>query len=54
MGAAFNLGDLLDRSAPAEEIALIDCLHWDHPREYAHGEIDRLAARARAASSAGD
>ena len=40
---AFNLGDLLDRSAPAGKLALIDCLEWEHPREYSHGEIDRLA-----------
>ena len=40
---AFNLGDLLDRSAPAEKLALIDCLEWERPREYSHGEIDRLA-----------
>ena len=43
MGRPFNLGDLIDRSAPAEKIALIDGLAWDHPREYSHGEIDRLA-----------
>jgi acyl-CoA synthetase (AMP-forming)/AMP-acid ligase II len=38
-----NLGDLLDRSRPADTPALIDCLDWEHPREYSHGEIDRLA-----------
>jgi acyl-CoA synthetase (AMP-forming)/AMP-acid ligase II len=41
--AAFNLGDLLDRAAPADTIALIDCLDWEHPREYAHGAVDALA-----------
>ena len=39
----FNLGDLVDRTAPADKIALIDCLDWERPREYSHGEIDRLA-----------
>jgi acyl-CoA synthetase (AMP-forming)/AMP-acid ligase II len=38
-----NLGDLVDRTAPADKIALIDCLDWEHPREYSHGEIDGLA-----------
>ena len=38
-----NLGDLLDRSRPAGTTALIDCLDWERPREYSHGEIDRLA-----------
>jgi acyl-CoA synthetase (AMP-forming)/AMP-acid ligase II len=44
MVSAFNLGDLLDRSAPADKIALIDGSDWEHPREYSHGELDRLAA----------
>jgi long-chain acyl-CoA synthetase len=39
----YNLGDLTDRSKDPERIALIDCRRWDHPREYTHGEIDRLA-----------
>jgi len=43
MTSAVNLGDLLDRSAPAEKLALIDCREWDEPREYSHGELDRLA-----------
>ncbi len=43
MGPAVNLGDLFDRAASAEKIALIDCLDWERPREYAHGELDRLA-----------
>ena len=38
-----NLGDLLDRSRPAGTTALIDCLDWERPREYSHGEIHRLA-----------
>src|SRR5712691_7801788 len=38
-----NLGDLLDRSRPAESTAVIDCLDWEHPREYSHGEIHQLA-----------
>jgi long-chain acyl-CoA synthetase len=38
-----NLGDLVDRSRPAGATALIDCLDWERPREYSHGEIDRLA-----------
>ncbi len=41
-----NLGDLLDRSRPAGATALIDCLDWERPREYSHGEIDRLAQAA--------
>jgi acyl-CoA synthetase (AMP-forming)/AMP-acid ligase II len=39
----FNLGDLVDRTAPADKVAIVDCLDWEHPREYSHGEIDRLA-----------
>ena len=38
-----NLGDLLDRTKDPSKTALIDCLDWDHPREYSHGEMDRLA-----------
>jgi acyl-CoA synthetase (AMP-forming)/AMP-acid ligase II len=38
-----NLGDLLDRSRPADSTAVIDCLDWEHPREYSHGEIHQLA-----------
>jgi acyl-CoA synthetase (AMP-forming)/AMP-acid ligase II len=41
-----NLGDLLDHSRPAGATALIDCLDWERPREYSHGEIDRLAQAA--------
>src|SRR5918994_936897 len=40
---AVNLGDVFDPHASAETIALIDCLDWAHPREYSHGEVDRLA-----------
>lgn len=43
MAQPVNLGDLLDRSRPAGTTALIDCLDWERPREYSHGEIDRLA-----------
>jgi long-chain acyl-CoA synthetase len=38
-----NLGDLLDRSRPVGATALIDCLDWERPREYSHGEIHKLA-----------
>jgi acyl-CoA synthetase (AMP-forming)/AMP-acid ligase II len=38
-----NLGDLLDRSRPAHSTAVIDCLDWERPREYSHGEIHQLA-----------
>jgi acyl-CoA synthetase (AMP-forming)/AMP-acid ligase II len=43
MAQPVNLGDLLDRSRPAGATALIDCLDWERPRDYSHGEIDRLA-----------
>src|SRR3990172_1814096 len=43
MAQPVNLGDLLDRSRPAGATALIDCLDWERPREYSHGEIHRLA-----------
>src|SRR4051812_43698245 len=38
-----NLGDLADPQKDPGAVALIDCLDWNHPREYTHGEIDRLA-----------
>ncbi len=38
-----NLGDLADPNKDPGTVALIDCLDWAHPREYTHGEIDRLA-----------
>ena len=38
-----NLGDLVDPKKDPATVALIDCLDWDHPREYTHGEIDLLA-----------
>src|SRR3954468_860499 len=38
-----NLGDLADPQKDPGAVALIDCLDWTHPREYTHGEIDRLA-----------
>src|SRR5499426_2646148 len=43
LDAVANLGDLLDRSRPADAVAVIDCLDWDHPRQYTYGELDRLA-----------
>ena len=44
-----NLGDLADPNKDPESVALIDCLDWSSPREYSHGEIDRLVdACARA------
>ena len=42
MVSAVNLGDLFDRSAPADATALIDCLDWDAPRDYSHGDLDAL------------
>jgi long-chain acyl-CoA synthetase len=49
-----NLGDLADPSKDPGAVALIDCLDWNHPREYTHGEIDRLAdACARGLSKRG-
>ena len=38
-----NLGDLLDRAKDPSRTALSDCLDWDRPREYSHGEVDGLA-----------
>ena len=38
-----NLGDLSDPAKDPQAVALIDCLDWSGPREYTHGEIDRLA-----------
>ncbi|MEO8204112.1 MAG: AMP-binding protein, partial [Betaproteobacteria bacterium] len=38
-----NLGDLIDRTKDSSTTALIDCLDWEHPREYSHAEIDHLA-----------
>src|SRR5215467_7298651 len=43
LDAVANLGDLLDRSRPADAVAVIDCLDWDHPRQVTYGELDRLA-----------
>ena len=39
----FNLGDLVDRAQDPNATALIDCLDWQNPRQYTHGDIDRLA-----------
>jgi acyl-CoA synthetase (AMP-forming)/AMP-acid ligase II len=41
--AKTNLGDLLDRSKDPAKLALIDCLDWERPREYTHGQIDALS-----------
>lgn len=38
-----NLGDLADPTKDPAAVAVIDCLDWGNPREYSHGEIDRLA-----------
>lgn len=38
-----NLGDLTDPAKDPGSVALIDCFDWSRPREYTHGEIDRLA-----------
>ncbi len=38
-----NLGDLFDRNKDPEQLALIDCLDWDHPREYSHAKVDALS-----------
>jgi long-chain acyl-CoA synthetase len=38
-----NLGNLTDRSKDPDKIALIDLVDWEHPREYTHRDIDRLA-----------
>jgi long-chain acyl-CoA synthetase len=45
VSAPDNLGDLFDRAADREKIALIDLAEPSAPREWTHGEIDR-AARA--------
>jgi long-chain acyl-CoA synthetase len=39
----FNLGDIVDRSQDPSATALIDCTHWEDPRQYTHRDIDRLA-----------
>src|SRR5215813_13428235 len=43
LDAVVNLDDLLDRSRPADAVAVIDCLDGEHPRQYTYGELDRLA-----------
>ena len=43
MATWLNLGDLCDHAKPADAPALIDCLDWDQPRAYTHGDVDRLA-----------
>ena len=42
-----NLGDLVDRGEDPEQLALIDLLDTDNPREFSHREIDE-GARALA------
>jgi len=42
MSEYFNLGDYGDE-AHAGRVAIIDCLHWNAPREVTHGEMDRMA-----------
>ena len=39
----FNLGDLVDRSQNPDATAIIDCIDWENPPRYTHGDIDRLA-----------
>ncbi len=38
-----NLGKLTDPAKNPDALCLIDCLDFDHPRFYSHGDIDRLA-----------
>jgi len=38
-----NLGKLAAASQPADDVAIIDCIDFDRPRTYTHGDIDRLA-----------
>jgi long-chain acyl-CoA synthetase len=40
-----NLGDY-HRPAHAQRLAIIDCLDWAKPREFTHGDVDRLARGA--------
>ena len=39
----FNLGDLVDRSQDPDAEAIVDCVDWDNPPRYTHGDVDRLA-----------
>ncbi len=39
----FNLGDLVAPSQDLAATALIDCLDWERPVHYSHGDMDRLA-----------
>ena len=43
MSDLFNLGDLVDRSAASDSIALIDLGAIGGPREYSHGDLDAAA-----------
>jgi hypothetical protein len=47
MNDLFNLGDLLDRSAAPDSIALIDLGAIGGPREYSHGDLEFLQRIAR-------
>jgi acyl-CoA synthetase (AMP-forming)/AMP-acid ligase II len=38
-----NLGDLVNRQADPNRVALIDLHDATHPRQYTHGDLDRLA-----------
>ena len=38
-----NLGAPFDPELGGDNLALIDCLDWEHPREYTHRELDDLA-----------
>ncbi len=39
----FNLGDLVDRNQNPDTLALVECLDLEHPRQFTHAQIDRLA-----------
>ena len=38
----YNLGALFDPELGADNLAIIDCLDWDAPREYSHRQIDEM------------
>ena len=39
---AYNLGALFDPALGADNLAIIDCLDWDAPRESSHRQIDEM------------
>ena len=39
----FNLGDLVDRSQDPDALAIVDCIDWENPLRYTHGDVDRMA-----------